>query len=298
MNPTTDVFEKRVAALEGGAAGLATASGQAAETLTIITLAERRRRDRLHHLALRRHLQPLPLHAAPAGHHRALCRCRRLRRPARGHQRKDARRLYRNARQSQARRRRYREARRHRPRAQAAADHRQHLRARRLWCGPSSGARTSSSTRPPSSSAATARHRRRHRRRRQVRLGRLGPLQGLHRARSLLSRPLATPKPSARWRSSSKRASRACATPARRFRPSTRSCSCRASRRCTCAWSATRKRAGRGQASGAASRRGVGQLSRPRIQPLLRAGQEVPAQRRRRRWSPSASRAATTPARS
>jgi O-acetylhomoserine (thiol)-lyase len=39
MNPTTDVFEKRVAALEGGAAGLATASGQAAETLTILTLA-------------------------------------------------------------------------------------------------------------------------------------------------------------------------------------------------------------------------------------------------------------------
>src|SRR4051794_31706182 len=39
MNPTTDVFEKRIAALEGGAAGLATASGQAAETLTILTLA-------------------------------------------------------------------------------------------------------------------------------------------------------------------------------------------------------------------------------------------------------------------
>ncbi|UWZ83211.1 homocysteine synthase [Occallatibacter riparius] len=39
MNPTTDVFEKRVAALEGGAAGLAVASGQAAETLTITTLA-------------------------------------------------------------------------------------------------------------------------------------------------------------------------------------------------------------------------------------------------------------------
>lgn len=39
MNPTTDVFEKRIAALEGGVAGLATASGQAAETLTIITLA-------------------------------------------------------------------------------------------------------------------------------------------------------------------------------------------------------------------------------------------------------------------
>ncbi len=39
MNPTTDVFEKRVAALEGGVAALATASGQAAETLTIQTLA-------------------------------------------------------------------------------------------------------------------------------------------------------------------------------------------------------------------------------------------------------------------
>jgi O-acetylhomoserine (thiol)-lyase len=39
MNPTTDVFEKRVAALEGGVAALATASGQAAETLAILTLA-------------------------------------------------------------------------------------------------------------------------------------------------------------------------------------------------------------------------------------------------------------------
>src|SRR5206468_12826502 len=39
MNPTTDVFEKRIAALEGGVAGLAMASGQAAETLTILTLA-------------------------------------------------------------------------------------------------------------------------------------------------------------------------------------------------------------------------------------------------------------------
>ena len=39
MNPTTDVFEKRVAALEGGAAALATSSGQAAETLALTTLA-------------------------------------------------------------------------------------------------------------------------------------------------------------------------------------------------------------------------------------------------------------------
>ena len=39
LNPPTDVFEKRVAALEGGVAALATASGQAAETLAVLTLA-------------------------------------------------------------------------------------------------------------------------------------------------------------------------------------------------------------------------------------------------------------------
>jgi O-acetylhomoserine (thiol)-lyase len=38
MNPTTDVFEQRVAALEGGIAGLATASGQAAQFLAIASL--------------------------------------------------------------------------------------------------------------------------------------------------------------------------------------------------------------------------------------------------------------------
>src|ERR1700681_5098905 len=35
MNPTTDVFEKRVAALEGGAAALATFSGQSAQFLAL-----------------------------------------------------------------------------------------------------------------------------------------------------------------------------------------------------------------------------------------------------------------------
>ena len=39
MNPTTDVFEQRVAALEGGLAALGVASGQAAETMTILNLA-------------------------------------------------------------------------------------------------------------------------------------------------------------------------------------------------------------------------------------------------------------------
>ncbi len=40
MNPTTDVVEQRVADLEGGVAAVAVASGQAAETLAILNLAE------------------------------------------------------------------------------------------------------------------------------------------------------------------------------------------------------------------------------------------------------------------
>lgn len=40
MNPTTAVFEERIAALEGGVAALATASGQAAQFLAIQTIAQ------------------------------------------------------------------------------------------------------------------------------------------------------------------------------------------------------------------------------------------------------------------
>ena len=40
MNPTTDVFEQRMAALEGGLAALATSSGQAAQFLAIQTIAK------------------------------------------------------------------------------------------------------------------------------------------------------------------------------------------------------------------------------------------------------------------
>jgi O-acetylhomoserine (thiol)-lyase len=38
MNPTTDVFERRIAALEGGTGALAVASGQAAETLALLNI--------------------------------------------------------------------------------------------------------------------------------------------------------------------------------------------------------------------------------------------------------------------
>ena len=40
MNPTTDVFEKRMAALEGGVAAVATSSGQSAQLLAILNLAQ------------------------------------------------------------------------------------------------------------------------------------------------------------------------------------------------------------------------------------------------------------------
>jgi O-acetylhomoserine (thiol)-lyase len=40
MNPTTDVFEKRIAAIEGGVGALATSSGQAATTLAILNIAK------------------------------------------------------------------------------------------------------------------------------------------------------------------------------------------------------------------------------------------------------------------
>jgi len=38
MNPTTDVFERRIAALEGGSGALAVASGQAAQTLALLAI--------------------------------------------------------------------------------------------------------------------------------------------------------------------------------------------------------------------------------------------------------------------
>src|SRR5512136_1577223 len=40
MNPTTDVFERRIAALEGGTGALAVASGQAAETLALLAITQ------------------------------------------------------------------------------------------------------------------------------------------------------------------------------------------------------------------------------------------------------------------
>src|SRR5512136_3370261 len=40
MNPTTDVFERRIAAIEGGTGALAVASGQASETYALIAITQ------------------------------------------------------------------------------------------------------------------------------------------------------------------------------------------------------------------------------------------------------------------
>ena len=40
MNPTTDVFEQRIAALEGGVAALATSSGQAAQFIALNNIVQ------------------------------------------------------------------------------------------------------------------------------------------------------------------------------------------------------------------------------------------------------------------
>ena len=52
MNPTTDVFEKRIAALEGGAVALATSSGQSAQFIALNNIL-------VHFPLVWRHLQPV-----------------------------------------------------------------------------------------------------------------------------------------------------------------------------------------------------------------------------------------------
>ena len=55
-----------MAALEGGVGALATASGQAAQTIALLNLAENGGHIVVERVALRRHLQPAPLHVPEA----------------------------------------------------------------------------------------------------------------------------------------------------------------------------------------------------------------------------------------
>ena len=68
QNPTQAVVEERLAALEGGTGALLLASGQAAETRGRAQHRPGRRPHRLVELDLRRHVQPLQVHARQARH--------------------------------------------------------------------------------------------------------------------------------------------------------------------------------------------------------------------------------------
>ena len=184
MNPTNDVFEQRVAALEGGVAALAVASGQAAETLSILNLAGAGDNIvsstslyggtyNLFHYTLPKlgitvkFVDGLEARDLRAGDRRA-------------HQG----RLPRDDRQPAARRPRHPRDRRRRPRQGRAGHRRQHLR-------PAAGEahRARRRHRRPLGHQVDRRPRhgdRRHRRRqRQLRLGGIGPLPRVHRPGSV-----------------------------------------------------------------------------------------------------------------
>ena len=77
MNPTNDVLEKRVAALEGGVAGLALASGQAASVFSIQNLARAGDNIVIVDRPLRGHLEPVRQYDEGPGDRGALRRSHR-----------------------------------------------------------------------------------------------------------------------------------------------------------------------------------------------------------------------------
>ena len=154
MNPTTDVFEQRIAALEGGVAALGVASGQAAETLTILNLA-RAGDNIVTSSSLYGGTYNLFQYTLPKyGIDFKFVDGSRARGVREGDRRQDEGRLPRDDRQPAPGRAGLRGHREDRPQARRAGRRGQHLRAAPLPAVRAS-ARTSSSTPPPSGSAAT-----------------------------------------------------------------------------------------------------------------------------------------------
>ena len=90
MNPTQAVLEERVAALEGGVAALAVASGQAASLFAVQNICHAGRQFRLLNRHLWRHLEPFPEHHGQHGHRMPLRRPRGSGKLPRGDRRVDA----------------------------------------------------------------------------------------------------------------------------------------------------------------------------------------------------------------
>ena len=241
-NPTCAVLEERIAALEGGVGAIATASGQAALHLAIVTLLSARLAHRRLARALRRLAQPARLHAAALRHRDDVRRCARLDALARGDPTGDAAALRRDARQSRARRARHPARRGTRARARVAAARRFDVHdavpdaAVRAW----RGSRLPFGDQVP----VRARHRDRRAARRfgAIRLERNGcarQVSDADRALSRLPRHGVHRRIDDRARSCCARGARASATSARAWRRSPRSRSCRGSRRCRCGWRVT-----------------------------------------------------------
>ncbi len=275
MNPTQAVVEDRVAALEGGVAALLVASGQAAETLAILNIAE-----------AGDHIVSSPslyggtynlLHYTlpKLGHHHHVRREPRrpgvvARRGAAEHQAL----LRRVDRQPEERRPRHRGGRQGRPRGRRSADHRQHGGD----AVPHPAARVGRGHRRPLGHQVPrrARHvdRRRHRRRRHLRLRPVpGAVPELQHPRSELPRPRLRARPRRRLglrcepvlhpEGPGPAAARPRLRPCRRSTPSS---SPRASRRCRCASSATsrtRRRLPRGSRAATRSSRSTTPGCRP-----------------------------------
>ena len=246
MNPTTGVFEERVAALEGGVGALALASGQAAETLTILNLAQCRATTSSAARSLYGGTYNLfHLHAAEVRHHHPL-RGRDASptsfEPAIDDRTQGG--VRRDDRQSAPRRPRHPRPSRT-SRTGTACHSSSTTPSRPCSPGRSSTAPTSSSTRRPSGSAATA-----------PRSAASSSTRGKFdwAASATIPADFVDPDPSyhgvqlrpgvrASSRSSSSSGSRACATSGPPSARSTRSCSSRASRRCPSGSSATAQNA-------------------------------------------------------
>ena len=285
MNPTTDVFERRIAALEGGVAAVATSSGQAAQTLALLNLAQAG--DTIvSSSALYGGTFTLFQHTLPRLGIRTKFVDANDVRAGRGRDRRDdARRLRRDDREPEARRARLPRARGRRARGGRPARRRQHVRD----AAPLPADRARRRRRRPLGHEVDRRTRHRDRRRRR---GRGRASTGGRTRASAPSTAIPSPRTTAcRSRTRSARrpspcacASSSCATSARRSPPSTRSCSCRGSRRFPSgsARHSENALARRALPRGASGRR-VGPLPRPAVAPGARAGDAVPRRRIRRR---------------
>jgi O-acetylhomoserine (thiol)-lyase len=127
MNPTTDVLEQRLAALEGGSGAAAHASGQAAITAAILNIAGAGDHVVSVCAALRRHLQSLPLHPPEASASRSRSSTATIRRTsAMAVEEEHQGLLRRRSRQPAPQRLPLRRSRQDRQGGRRPADHRQH----------------------------------------------------------------------------------------------------------------------------------------------------------------------------